>query len=433
MGNIEQNNNAALPRYTLLKCLPAGALAGLVAVGFRLCVSLVFSLVMAWTARATYDVPLAVLWFVALAAAAFAVGRLLKWSPVISGSGIPQLEGEIKGLLSQRPINVLAGKFLGGTLALGAGLSLGREGPCIQMGAVIGKQLAGGDKKERDLLMVAGGGAGLAAAFGAPIAGVIFALEEVNKRFSWRLFFAALITCGVSGAVTLLLLGPKPIFDVDTAGFMALQYYWLLPLTGLAMGAFGALYNLFVGKMQDGYAKLKRIPAEYRVVLPFLATGVLAFILPDILGGGDPLVAKITDGSFTLSVLVLLLVAKLAFSVFSFSSGVPGGILMPMLVMGALAGGALGALLCDSMGLPQELKQYAILCAMAGLFGGVVRAPLTGAVLVCEMSNAYAFILPLAITSYAAFFTAKLLKARPIYEQLLEHNLAVAKERRIQG
>lgn len=428
MGNINNNGNAILFVRTILKCLPLGALAGAVTVAFRLCVSQVFSFATDLVYRASFDAPLIVLWFGALIAAAFAVGKLLKWSPMISGSGIPQLEGEIKGIFSLQPLKVLVGKFLGGVLALGAGLSLGREGPCIQMGAVIGKQLSSGDEDEKKLLMVAGGGAGLAAAFGAPISGLIFALEEVNKRFSWRLFLASLVTCAASGAVTLLILGPKPIFEVGTVAPMPLPNYWILPVVGLAMGALGALYNLSVQKMQNGYARLKKIPSEYRVLLPFLATGILAFLLPQILGGGDPLVAKIADGSFTLSVLILLLVSKLAFSVFSFSSGVPGGILMPMLVIGALAGGAMGMLLCDSLGLPQELKQYAILCAMAGLFGAIVRAPLTGAVLVCEMAGAYALILPLVITAYASFFTAKLLKAKPIYEQLLEHSLAAMKK-----
>jgi len=424
MENKSDGSLQKLSYRTVLKSLPVGALAGLVTVAFRVCVTQVFSFVQNWTHQAVSNVFLTVLWFAALIAATWAVGRLLKWDPMITGSGIPQLEGEIKGIFTQPPLKVLVGKFVGGILALGAGLSLGREGPCIQMGSVIGKQFSSSGKAEKDLLMASGGAAGLAAAFGAPAAGVIFALEEVNKRFSARLLLVSVLSCAVAGIVTRMLLGPGLIFDVGAVSPLPFSGYWLLIVLGAAAGGLGAFYNFFVQKMQAGYERLKKIPASYRVILSLIATGILAFLLPQILGGGDDLVARITDGSFTLAFLVLLLVTKLAFSVFSFSSGVPGGILMPMLVIGAMAGGVVGTLFSGSAESP-ELAKCVVLCAMAGLFGAIVRAPLTGAVLVCEMAGAYVLILPLVVTSFIAFFVARLLKARPIYDQLLEHDIAV--------
>ncbi len=409
----------------VLKSLLIGAVAGLVTVAFRAGVTQIFSAAQNLIPMAQENGWLILLWFAIILLAAFVVARLLKWEPDISGSGIPQLEGELKGLFSQHPLKILIGKFFGGLLSLGAGLSLGREGPCIQMGAMIGKGFSRKkNDEEKALLMTSGGAAGLAAAFGAPLAGILFALEEVHKSFSVRILFTAAAACTTSGVVTWLLLGSAPIFNVHITEAFPLDAYWSLLLLGVVSGAFGALYNLAVKKMQNGYAKMKKIPSQYRLLLPFLLSGVLAFFLPAILGGGASLVGHITSGSFSLLVLLLLLAAKFTFSVFCFSSGVPGGILMPMLVMGALMGGAFGLFASETLGLPAALLQNFVLCTMAALFGAIVRAPLTGIVLVCEMTGTYSLFLPLIVTTLTACLIAKLLGAKPVYDQLLERRVA---------
>ncbi len=414
----------------IAKSLIVGAAAGLATVAFRACVTFVFSGAQQFVSYAKSNTALIALWFAAILLAAFLVARLLKWEPMISGSGIPQMEGELKGVFLQNPWKVFAAKFTGGVLALGAGLSLGREGPCIQMGSILGKWISRkGDDQEKMLIMTGGGAAGLAAAFGAPLAGILFALEEVHKSFSARILFTSIAACAASGFVTLLLLGPTPIFHVTISESFPLSAYWALLLLGAILGAIGALYNLSVRKMQQGYERMKKIPAPYRLFLPFLAAGILAFLLPSVLGGGDPLVGRITDGSFSLLILLLLFCAKFIFSIFSFSSGVPGGILMPMLVIGALLGGAFGSFSCSAFGLSPALTQNFVLLAMAGLFGAIVRAPLTGIVLVCEMTGTYSQFLPLLITTLTACLVAKLLKSRPVYDQLLDHDLLIFQTR----
>lgn len=424
MEDTRMKNNVWL--RILAKSLLVGALAGLVTVAFRVCVTQVFSAALGLVSLAKANGWFIVLWFAAILLAAFIVARLLKWDPMITGSGIPQLEGELKGIFSQPPLKVLVGKFIGGLLSLGAGLSLGREGPCIQMGSILGKGFSRKkDDREKMLLMTGGGAAGLAAAFGAPLAGILFALEEVHKSFSANILFTTIAACAASGIVTRLLLGPAPIFDVHVTQTLPFGAYWSLLLLGVIAGALGALYNASVRKMQNGYSRIKKIPPRYHVILPFLASGVLAFFLPAVLGGGDPLVGRVTGGNFTLLLLLLLLAAKFAFSVFSFSSGVPGGILMPMLVMGALVGGAFGMFSSGVFGLSPALLQNFVLCAMAALFGAIVRAPLTGIVLVCEMTGAYSLFLPLIVTTLTACLIARLLNARPVYDQLLEHDVSV--------
>lgn len=428
---MEKQGETAKTQYIVMKSLLVGAIAGLVTVAFRVCVTQVFSAAQNLVTLAHTQVWAAFLWFAAVALAAFAVSRLLKWEPMITGSGIPQLEGELKGMFSHNPLRVLVGKFAGGLLSLGAGLSLGREGPCIQMGAAVGKGFSRrGSGEEKNLLMTGGGAAGLAAAFGAPLAGILFALEEVHKSFSAKILFTSIAACAASGVVTRLLLGPAPIFSIPLTQSVPLSGYWLLVLLGVAAGLMGVFYNFAIQKTQDMYERMKKIPPSYRVAFPFAASAILAFLLPSILGGGVPLVGDMAAGKYALLILLLLLAAKFAFSMFSFCSGVPGGILMPMIVMGALLGNAFGVFGTAVFGLPAALTQNFMIFAMAAFFGAIVRAPLTGIVLVCEMTAAYDQFLPLIITTFTAYLVARLLHARPVYDQLLDHDLSLISNRK---
>ncbi|MBC5648063.1 ClC family H(+)/Cl(-) exchange transporter [Christensenella tenuis] len=407
----------------LIKSLIMGSVAGCITVAFRLLVTTIFDFAQGFATGSKDNFLHIIFWFLFIIIAFFIVARLLKWEPMITGSGIPQMEGELKGLFNQHPLKILIGKFIGGVIALGAGLSLGREGPCIQMGAVVGKGFARkNDTQEKDLLMTSGGAAGLAAAFGAPIGGILFALEEVHKSFNLNILFTAIAACATSGIITQLLLGPAPIFDITITRDFTLPEYGVLILLGIFLGFLGAFYNTSVNKMQQGYSRMKKIPSYYRLIFPFIAAGILVFVFPSILGGGDSLVGEIIQDNYALLYLCILLLAKLLFSVFSFSSGVPGGILMPTLVMGAVVGGVFATFLSGYLGI-NDLMQNFIVCAMAGLFGAIVRAPLTGIMLVCEMTGAYSQLLPLVVTTLTACIIAELLKSRPIYDQLLDHDI----------
>ncbi len=423
----EINKSPYNPQFsvkTVLKSLLVGGGAGFVAVLFRICITKAFEGGQFITQLAKTNVFVGILWFVVLIAGVVAVGKLLKAEPLIGGSGIPSLEGELKGIFNQHPIKVLVYKFISGIIAIGAGLSLGREGPCIQMGGVIGKLFTGkGDDTEKNLLLTAGGAAGLAAAFSAPLAGVMFAVEEVHKSAKADILITAIAACGVSGIVTRLMLGDAPIFNIDLSATIEFKDYWLILMLGVITGGVGAFYNYSLKKMQQGYDLIKKIPSYYKSVFPFMLWGILAFAFPYVLGGGEGLVEKITDGSFSFYMILLLFAIKLFFSVFSFASGVPGGILMLIIVLGGLVGSLFG------MATQTLLINNSAIYAMAALFGAVVRAPITGILLVCEMSNAFSQLLPITITVLIAYLVAELLKSQPVYDALLTRNIALYKNR----
>lgn len=175
-------------KYVLIgEGLAAGLCAGLIAVLYRIILGYAEDFVAAAVAFIRTDWTHIVLWFAFLLILGFLVAQLLKAEPLISGSGIPQVEGEIMSFIDQQWTRVLPAKVIGGTLCAFGGLSLGREGPSIQLGAMAGKAIAKlfhRVKMEERLLLTCGAAAGLAAAFNAPLAGVMFALEEIHKNFS---------------------------------------------------------------------------------------------------------------------------------------------------------------------------------------------------------------------------------------------------------
>lgn len=410
-------------RYALvLEGMAAGAAGGAAAVAFRLALEGAEALRgAAGSYIAAHPWALAA-WLGLLALAAAGAAALLRWQPFISGSGIPQVEGELQGALEQSWWRVLAAKFAGGVLCVGAGLSLGREGPSIQLGAMAGKgaaRLLGAGAAGGRMLLACGASAGLSAAFNAPFAGVLFALEELHKSFSADALLCAMSASVTADVVARLVCGGAPEFGLGQAAALPLSAYPLVALLGAALGLLGAFYNFSLGKAQDLYARIRR--PWVRLLIPFLLAGALLAACPSVLGGGHGLVLLAAAGP-ALGTALGLLAAKFLFSMASFGCGAPGGIFLPLLVLGALTGAA-AADLCALAGLEAPAVNFAML-GMAGMFAAIVRAPVTGVVLICEMTGSFTHLLSLTLVSLTAYALADLAGAKPVYDQLLERLLA---------
>ena len=414
----------------ILEGIAVGVLAGLVSVLYRIVLEGAqegLHLALAFGKAHPWAIPV---WFAVLAALAYLVYLLVKAEPMIGGSGIPQVEGEVHGQIKQCWWRVLLCKFAGGALSLFAGLSLGREGPSIQLGAMAGKgfsRLTGRGRTEENFLITCGASAGLAAAFNAPFAGVLFSLEELHKNFSLEVLLSAMSASVAADFVSKNVFGLRPVFSFQVNAMMPLGSYWLIVILGVVLGLFGALYNWCTLKSQDLYAKIK---APYLRLLPaFFAAGALGFTMPEVLGGGHSLVGMLTDAQFLFSSVCVLFTVKFLFSMVSFGSGAPGGIFLPLLVMGALLGGIFGSGAIDALALDASLMPNFIILAMAGFFAAIVRAPITGIILISEMTGSFTHLLSLSLVSVIAYVTADLLRAKPIYEQLLERLVARQEDR----
>ncbi|MDK2926724.1 MAG: hypothetical protein PWR31_414 [Bacillota bacterium] len=407
----------------------AGLAAGMLGVAFRLALGRADAwreVLLAW-AREVPGYGWAVFLPVLLALGALA-GWLTRFAPEAAGSGIPHVEAV---LLEQRRLvwwRLIPVKFLAGVFAIGAGLSLGREGPTVQLGAASGQAMSRILKRshvEERYLITCGAGAGLAAAFNAPLAGVVFVLEELRRNFSPYVFLSALTASVAAGAAAQRLLGLRPLLPMAGIAPLPPSALPLFILLGLITGFFGVAFNSSLSFTQDLYARLERLP---RWLHPVLATGLAGligyFLTPAVLGGGHALVEQVLAGEVLLKFIPLFLVAKFILTMVSYGSGVPGGIFLPLLAIGALLGSGLGQVADAYFPGIAGLSAMCAAAGMAAYFTAIVRAPITGIVLILELTGSYANMLFVLAACLTAYLVAEGLKSLPVYEMLLERDLA---------
>ena len=366
-------------------------------------------------------------WFLVLMTLAFIVAKLVTFEPMISGSGIPQLEGEMIGKIDQSWWRVLPAKFIGGFLCLVGGLALGREGPSIQLGAMVGKGVSAKldrGKTEEKFLTTCGASAGLAAAFHAPLAGVMFSLEEVHKNFSVSVLLSVMVSSLTADYIASSVLGLESVFHFGIIEGIPTEYYWMIIALGVVLGLFGAFYNWFTLKVQEMYNKATFLNTTTKIMIPFFCAGVLAFTCPDLLGSGHALIDRLTGEGMLLGTILFFLIGRFVFSAVCFGSGAPGGIFFPLLVLGGFAGGEFAAAGVQFFGMDPVYVNNFVILGMAGYFAAIVRAPLTGIILIFEMTGSFSYLLSLSVVTIVAYIVATFLKSKPIYESLLERLLA---------
>ena len=365
------------------------------------------------------------------------LGKITKYEPMVSGSGIPQVEGVLLGKLKMTWWKVIICKFTGGVLAIGSGLSLGREGPSVQLGAAVGQGFSKVFKRiklEEKYLITSGASAGLAAAFNAPLAGVMFALEEVHKNFSPLVLLSSLASALSADYVSSGFFGLKPVFKLNNLSVLPLKEYFFIVILGAILGVMGVLFNKTIIRTQILFNRIKLIPKKYWIIIPLLISIVLGFVLPQVLGGGHELIEELlSDGNYTLVFLTVILLTKFTFTMVSFGSGAPGGIFLPLLSIGALIGCIYGYAATHIFNLDSSYISSFIILAMAGYFTAVVRAPITGIILITEMTGSFNHLLAISLTAITAYIVADLLGSKPIYEALLERILKNQGEEKIIG
>ena len=348
------------------------------------------------------------IWFGVLVALAVILRRIVREEPLISGSGIPQTELALAGRLSFTWWRVLLAKFLGSWLALFGGLALGREGPSIQMGGAVGAGFhalwrpAAPHALTGSPYVVAGAVAGLAAAFGALI--VAACASAIGAHLMIR-----------------IVLGMGRILPF--AGFEAppLSSFWIVALEGAVFGVLGVGYNKTLLWLHDREAGQTLIPDRWRALPPLLLAGCLALFAPLLIGGG--LIIFVGEHDVALKTLILLLAFKYLFAQYSTVASIPGGLLMPILCLGALWGRLWAELPVSALaahGLASGSVQPYVLFGMVSYFAATVRAPLTGIVLVTEMSGTYTCLPGSLLAGLIACKVANLLHCPPVYDSLKE-------------
>lgn len=417
-----------LPVITIV----AGGVCGLVAVAFHLSVGRAEALMIE---RATALPSHLWIWAVILTPAfgGLAAGTgLYFFVPGAAGSGIPQVKVAYMTRSGYVSMKETIGKFALCVLQLGAGASLGVEGPTVHICAGISSLLARLAKlsptNARRLTSV-GMAAGIAAAFNAPIAAVTFTLEELIGNLDQTMLSGVIVAAALAAVVENKVLGSRPIFHVprpftfDKAS--SLIWYALLGLLAAIVSV--AFTDLVLG-LRAWFRRLNALPRWVHPAIGGAATGSLAVVglLLFHLGGiaGDPYktLTLAFSGGLTVGAMITLCILKLAATVTSYSSGGAGGIFAPALFMGGMLGGAVGYLdvsvfhhSTDSIG------AFAVV-GMGAVFAGVIRAPMTSILIIFEMTGGYGLVLPLMIANMSAFALARHWRPTPIYEALLEQD-----------
>ncbi len=401
------------------KGIVAGAVAGLLAVAYRVLIE--------YGAQTTLRIygmlrlhPVLVLpWLILITGVGFFIAWIIKLEPMASGSGIPQVKGVILYGMKMKWYTILFARFVGGALGAFSGLSLGREGPSIQIGAA-GAQIVSGktsnERLEENYLITGGAAAGLSAAFNAPLSGMVFALEEIHRSFSPMILIAATTASLTADLISKYFLGLKPVLNFTTVAQWPISlYFWVIPL-GLASGLSGVLMNKTLLGFQNLYGKF---PEKTRPAIALLVALPFGLLLPEVLGGGQGLIRFAELSKSGLTFMLILLAAKILFTSTSFGSGIPGGVFMPILSVGALSGSIIG-IIAARFGMPAQFISGFAICAMAGALSGAVKAPVTSILLAAEMTGSLVHLMPVAACSFIALLFSDVLKTSPLYEELLE-------------
>lgn len=413
-------DEAGILRMALL-AVAGGAAIGLLGGAFRRALeaaTVAFGTVLVWAREEPAPrvaVPLA------LAGLAAALARwLVRWAPEASGSGVQRVEARMRADMDPAPLRVLPVKFVGGVLAIGVGLALGREGPTVQMGAGIGEALGRRlSTHDRTTLIAAVAGCGLGVAFSAPLGGAVFVFEEVARAVRTRLVATTLLGTASAVAVARPIVGDLPVLPVPTVEPGPPWTLLLYAGLGALLGALAVAYNRLVLGSIDGMSRL-RIAPEAKAAIVGALVGCLAVFAPAVVGGGEVLAEEVLLGRFAVAALVGVVLVRWFLGPLSYAIGTPGGLFAPLLALGA-AVGALVAGVLNTVAPTLALSSTAFaIVGMAAFFAGVVRAPLTGIVLVVEMTATTSTVVPLLVGSAAAVVVATLLRGRPVYDSLRE-------------
>ncbi|WP_156299938.1 ClC family H(+)/Cl(-) exchange transporter [Streptobacillus canis] len=350
--------------------------------------------------------------------------------PLISGSGIPQVMGLIQKKVKFNWFPELFTKFFSGLLAIFIGFSLGREGPSIHLGSLIGEgvnEISQRTEVEKKYLITCGASAGLAAAFNAPLAGAIFAIEELHKFFSPILLICVLIASLFSNLVSKFILGTKLSFEsfsfISPVNFELkeiLLHLILVSILSFIMVLLASVFNYYIIKFKDVYSSIK-LSGYTKLSIVALFSLLVIYFLPDITGGGHHIIEHLLDYTTTFRLLGVILVGKFFFTMLSYSTGAPGGIFLPLLVIGALVGKIYGLFLVNTFNFSEEYITLFVLIAMTSYFTAVVRTPITGIILILEMSGNFSNLFSLVITAAVTYAFSELLKHNSVYEELFEN------------
>ncbi|MCD8309383.1 MAG: chloride channel protein [Clostridia bacterium] len=376
---------------------------------------------------------------IGLAAGALVIGTFVRFVPMIRGSGIPQIEGAARGVVRFKWYVTMCSMFAASLACIFMGLPAGAEGPSLEIGGCAGS--ATGNLLRRNLMtkrlqIAAGSSAGLAVAFNAPITGMIFALEEAFRSFSAQVFVTSaisVITAILTRNALRSAMGFSVGFSFDSFTFneMSITGCLYVVLAAIIVSLAGALLYHMVMLVKKLFKKITFFKGAGKYIIPFVAAGAFGLITVYAMGGGHSFIEALgTGGTGDISVetifgssvvvtLIIVVLIRFVSVVLDMGCGVPCGVFIPMLAIGAGLGAVLSVAF-QAMGMDPAYTDYLIIICMAVFFTTVVRAPITAIVMVFELTGQFTNCLPVLIGVAIGYFMGELLRLDPIYEKCLD-------------
>ena len=350
------------------------------------------------------------------------IGYLLyRFFPNARGSGVPQTKAALFAREGKISLRTVLGKFLCTSATLASGIPLGREGPSVQVGAgigsVLGRSLGLSNEQVKKLIPV-GAAAAIAAAFNTPLSGVMFSLEEIMGDLNAPIVGGVVLASATAWMVLRLLLGDHPLFRVPAYHLVSPAEFAVYAVLGVAGGVVSAIFAKLLLGQRARFLRFPRKTLWFQPVAGGLLVGAIGWFVPQVLGVGYGFVGDALNGNMALRLMVLLLVLKLFTVTTSYASGNAGGIFGPALFIGAMLGGAVGTAAHHFFPAWTATPGAYALVGMGAVFAGVVRAPMTSVLMIFEMTQDYAVIVPLMIANLVSLFVASRLQHEPIYEAL---------------
>lgn len=405
----------------IIQAILTGLIAGILVVLFKISITKTFNIIQNYIQPFCFSKKMLIFPLITTLGGLISGLLVCKIAPETKGSGIPYVKMAMARMGNVTRIRSIFVKFFAGIAGIGTGLSLGREGPSVQLGsgagALVGKffKMKGTDK---DKLIASGAGAGIAATFNAPIAGTLFVLEELVNKFSPALLFPVLIATVTAASIARYFLGINPSFKIPVLSpYVSIQTIFVCIILGLIAGFLGVAFAKVIFLNNKLYDKLYKIPDWFKPAIAGLITGIVGLYIPFVLGSGNSAVDMLLANKFTFLTILVIFIAKFFITPLCFGSGAAGGIFLPMLMLGSFLGYLTG-LGAEYFGLCINPTAMALI-GMGAFLSAVARTPITAVVMVFEMTGGYSHILPIMLSAAIADLVAEKLGHKPIYSLLI--------------
>lgn len=413
----------------LMLCICAGLVCGLVGVSFHLSITLLFEgLFGLFEGLGFWAVPAMIF---APALAGLIVGLMIRYvAPTASGSGIPQTKAAYHQNFGVIKTSEAFWRFIIGTISVGFGNSLGREGPTVHICSALSSKLGrlfGLGKLRVQAMVPVGMGAGISAAFNAPLSAITFVFEELfDNNFSSKALGGILIAVVVAAVVERSLLGEHSALHATRDVFETSWWMLVCLAIGPAAGLLGHAFTGLLLTLRGQFKEWAAFPVWARPALGGLSVGLIGVTVWQFSGGHNGVFSigyrdlnSALNGNLIWQALLLLLIGKFLATAICYASGASGGIFAPVLFIGSMLGGLFGALMVQFFQVDQSVAAAAALLGTGAFFAAVIRCPLTSVLIIFEMTQNYSLILPLMIGNLLAYIISVKLRSIPIYDALL--------------